>query len=53
MQNACTGYLDIVVPLRARGTLVSAGARTLDVTAQTPAGPVKAKLSLVCAPTFP
>jgi hypothetical protein len=53
LQNACTRYLDIVVPVQPRGTLVSAGARMLDVAAQTPAGPVKARLTLVCAPIFP
>ena len=52
-QNACSGYVDVVVPVRTRSSGASTGTRTLGLVAQTPAGPVKGNLKLLCQPTFP
>jgi hypothetical protein len=43
--NACTGYLDIVVPSGAK--------RTITVALQTAGRPVRSRLKLNCAATFP
>jgi hypothetical protein len=51
--NACSGYIDIVVPVRARASGAATGTRVLGLTAQTAAGSVKESLKLLCQPTFP
>ncbi|HZP43018.1 MAG TPA: hypothetical protein VFD84_16115 [Candidatus Binatia bacterium] len=47
--DACTDYFDVVVPASAR----SHRPRALKVAVRTTGGTVRAKLNLVCTPTFP
>ncbi|HLK10596.1 MAG TPA: hypothetical protein VKW76_04395 [Candidatus Binatia bacterium] len=51
--DACSGYLDVVVPLRPSGTGPRAGTGVLALRVQTLAGAVSERLKLVCLPTFP
>jgi hypothetical protein len=51
--NACSGYIDVVVPVRTRGSGVGMGTRVLGLAAQTAVGSVKESLKLLCQPTFP
>jgi hypothetical protein len=51
--NACSGFIDLVVPVRPGGTGTLSGTRSVDLRAQTPAGLVKEKLRLICKATFP
>ncbi len=48
--NACTGSIDVVVPLHPLGTRTLRGLRTISVAAQTAAGVVRNRLTLVCNP---
>ncbi len=52
-QNACSSYVDVVVPVKSHGTSVVAGTRQLQVWTQTAAGKLGATLTLVCNPVFP
>jgi hypothetical protein len=51
--NACTPYVDIVVPVRVTGSRVGPGSRTFRIAAKTTSGTATNRLRLVCNPTFP
>jgi len=48
--NACTGQIDVVVPVRTVGTRTMRGQRSINVMAQTADGPVRNRLTLICEP---
>ena len=52
-ENACSGYVDVLVPVRLRGAGAATGIRVLSLSVQTAGGPVRERLKLVCEPTFP
>ena len=49
-QNACTGFLTIVVPLKVGGTGMKKGTRTVNLSLQSAAGTAHNKVKLVCLP---
>jgi hypothetical protein len=51
--DACSGYLDLVVPVRATAAGPRTGTSVFALKVETAAGTVSERLKLVCRPTFP
>jgi hypothetical protein len=51
--DACSGYLDLVVPVRTTAAGPRAGTSVLALKVRTAVGTVSERLKLVCRPTFP
>lgn len=48
--DACTAFVDVVVPVRQIGTRLARGTRSIRLTARTPVGSDRDQLTLVCNP---
>jgi hypothetical protein len=51
--DACSGYLDLIVPVRTTAAGPRAGTTVLALRVRTTAGTVSERLKLICRPTFP
>ncbi|MFI5366070.1 MAG: hypothetical protein ACHQ4J_10635 [Candidatus Binatia bacterium] len=52
-QNACTGFFNVTVPVRASATGTLAGKRTISAQLQTSMGRATNRVTLVCNPSLP
>ncbi|MBI3770715.1 MAG: hypothetical protein HY271_19780 [Deltaproteobacteria bacterium] len=50
--DACSSYVDVVVPVKSRNGRITPGKRTLQVATRTATSKVSEKLTLICTPTF-